>query len=142
MYRPHGIVSARGVTCDVLVIDDDADERDAVCGILRSAGLIAVGVEDGVRGLAWLRAANPSPRAVLLDLLMPEKDGWSLLFELRQDPALRGVPVILMTALAGQEFMLREAAVEGYLLKPFEFQELLAAVGGVLRRSRRLRSAT
>ena len=70
---------------------------------------------------------------------MPEKDGWAVLWELRQDPSLRDVPVILMTALTGQDFMLKEAGLAGYLIKPFEFQELLAAVGALVR-PRQLRS--
>jgi CheY-like chemotaxis protein len=120
------------VLCDVLVIDDDPDARDSVVDLLRSSGIEAASVENGEKGLAYLRSCERKPKVVLLDLLMPELDGWAVLWRLRHDDELRSLPVILMTAISRQEFLLQEVAVARYLVKPFASRELLEALAPLL----------
>ncbi|HEY3592698.1 MAG TPA: ATP-binding protein, partial [Polyangiaceae bacterium] len=111
----------------VLWADDNGDMRDYVARLLRSRYEVTA-VPDGAAALASARE-NP-PDLVLTDVMMPELDGFGLLRELRADPKTRTIPVILLSARAGEE-----AAVEGlgagaddYLVKPFSARELLARV--------------
>jgi len=119
---PLGLRRAR-----VLLADDNADMREYVRRLL--AGRYDVqAVADGSAALA--AALKQSPDLVLTDIMMPGLDGFGLLRELRADARTRTIPVVLLSARAGEE-----AAVEGlnegaddYLAKPFSAQELLARV--------------
>jgi CheY-like chemotaxis protein len=64
---------------------------------VEAAGLQAAEAENGVRGLEWLRR-NPPPGLILLDLMMPEMDGFAFLEELRAEPAWHDIPVVVVTA--------------------------------------------
>jgi signal transduction histidine kinase len=121
----------------VLVADDNADLRAYVASLLGSSCIVELAA-DGSRALE--RALEQPPDLVLSDIMMPGLDGLGLLRALRSDARTRDVPVILLSARAGEE-----AAVEGldahaddYLVKPFSARELLARVRShvELRRSR------
>ncbi|MCE0762618.1 SpoIIE family protein phosphatase [Pseudonocardia kujensis] len=119
----------------VLVADDNADMRDYLHRLLASRYAVEV-VADG-RAALEAALADP-PDLVVSDVMMPELDGMALLNALRVDPRTARVPVVLLSARAGQE-----AAVEGlafgaddYLTKPFAARELLARVDGHLRLAR------
>jgi PAS domain S-box-containing protein len=111
----------------VLVADDNADLRDYLTRLL--AGHYAVHpVANGAQALAAARAKVPD--LVLSDVMMPELDGVGLLHALRADPRTVAVPVILLSARAGEEAALAglEAGADDYLVKPFSARELLARV--------------
>jgi signal transduction histidine kinase/DNA-binding response OmpR family regulator len=111
----------------VLVADDNADLRDYLTRLL--AGHYAVHpVANGAQALAAARAEVPD--LVLSDVMMPELDGVGLLHALRADPRTVVVPVILLSARAGEEAALAglEAGADDYLVKPFSARELLARV--------------
>ncbi|BBK45370.1 hypothetical protein STVA_53900 [Allostella vacuolata] len=88
----------------VLLVEDDAANRDLMRRAVEAAGLDAAEAENGVRGLDWLRH-NPAPCLILLDLMMPEMDGFGFLEELRAEPSWRDIPVVVVTAktLTAQE---------------------------------------
>ncbi len=81
----------------VLVVEDNRSTAEILCEILRDEALEPVWRSDGSAALAWLRAAGP-PCLVLLDLFMPGVSGFDLLQHLRDDPALRRVPVVVISA--------------------------------------------
>ncbi|HET6338697.1 MAG TPA: ATP-binding protein [Polyangiales bacterium] len=119
----------------ILWADDNADMRDYVRRLL-SPHYTVIAVGDGVSALAAARAAPPD--LVLSDVMMPGLDGFGLLRELRADSRTGTIPIILLSARAGEE-----AAVEGlstgaddYLAKPFSARELLARVNTHLELSR------
>jgi PAS domain S-box-containing protein len=133
---------ARDVERDtrVLVADDNADMRDYLVSLLGTTYAVQT-ASDGVEALARMREAVPD--LVLTDMMMPRLDGAGLLAAIRADPALAHVPVVMLSARAGEE-----AAVEGllagaddYLVKPFSARELLARVRAnlELERTRRAR---
>ena len=82
----------------VLVVDDDDDIRDAVQEVLEDEGYTTVGASNGKEALDVMRTSTKLPALVLLDLMMPEMDGWELLVRMDEDPALHRVPVALMSA--------------------------------------------
>ncbi len=122
----------------VLVADDNSDMREYIRRLL--TGYDVVAVADGASALRSARARRPD--LVLTDVMMPGVDGFELMRELRADPALSHVPVILLSARAGEESRIEglDAGADEYLVKPFAARELLACVRAQLRlaESRRL----
>jgi DNA-binding response OmpR family regulator len=114
-----------------LVVDDDPDVR-LVCRVaLTSFGHEVLVARDGEEGLA--AALQERPDVIVLDIMMPRKDGLSLLRDLRTDDSTRDLPVILLSALAASADQLRgyEAGADGYLTKPFSPDDLNSAIGHV-----------
>ncbi|MEP7089946.1 MAG: SpoIIE family protein phosphatase [Nocardioidaceae bacterium] len=124
----------------ILVVEDNADIRDYVAGLL-SADYAVVTAVDGVEGLATAREVQPD--LVLTDVMMPRLDGFGLLAALQSDPLTIGVPVVMLSARAGEEGTLQglDAGADDYLVKPFTARELTARVRANLEldRARRTR---
>src|SRR5215212_4971340 len=116
----------------VLVVDDDQDIRELVGHLLRRAGHDVVEAENGRAGLRALHASPPD--LVLLDVSMPELDGWQTLERIRD---LSDVPVLMLTARGDELERVRglQAGADDYVVKPFGRQELLARVQALLRRA-------
>lgn len=118
--------SARSVR--VLVADDNADMRDYLTRLLVTAGYVVEGVTDGRAALDRARATVPD--LIVSDVMMPRLDGLALVAALRADSRTAAVPVLLLSARAGQEASIEglEAGADDYLVKPFAAAELLARV--------------
>ncbi|HET9384774.1 MAG TPA: ATP-binding protein [Gemmatimonadales bacterium] len=123
-----------GARARIVWADDNADMRDYVRRLL-SARYDVETVPNGAAALAAVRAQRPLPDLVLADVMMPELDGFGLLRELRADRETRALPVILLSARAGEESRIEgiQAGADDYLVKPFSRRELLACVEGQLR---------
>ncbi len=116
----------------VLLAEDNADMREYARRLLSTQ----FEVEPVGDGLAALRAAQARrPDLVLTDVMMPGLDGFGLLGALRGDPALKNVPVIMLSARAGEEARIEgmQAGADDYLVKPFSAKELLARVDAQVR---------
>ncbi|WNV75373.1 ATP-binding protein [Geodermatophilus sp. DSM 44513] len=126
--------AATASEADVLVVDDNADMRAYLTRLL-SPWFTVRTATDGREALAAVAAARP--HVVVTDVMMPGLDGFELLRALRADPAVRDVPVVMLTARAGQEAAVEgfEAGVDDYLAKPFESAELVARLRAVLERA-------
>jgi CheY-like chemotaxis protein len=113
----------------LLIVDDEKDLLDMIVLRLKSTGRYDIATAcDGRDGLA--RAAQFRPDLALVDLAMPEIDGWHVCRGLRDDPRTRGVKLVIMTAWLSPDLS-RRAASEGVthlLLKPFEDADLFAAL--------------
>lgn len=116
----------------VLVADDDAEIRRLLCLYLEQDGLVTVPASDGREALALARAHRPD--VVLMDLQMPEMDGFAAIEGLRADDATHDVPVIVLTAYDETDTVLRAFSldVSGYLTKPTEVSEVVSKVFNVL----------
>ena len=111
----------------VLLADDNADMRGYVYKLLRHA-FDVVATTDGETALAAAREHRPD--LILSDVMMPRIDGFGLLQAVRSDESLRNVPVILLSARAGEESRIEglQAGADDYLIKPFSARELLTRV--------------
>ncbi|MBD2296284.1 response regulator [Anabaena sphaerica FACHB-251] len=116
----------------LLLVDDNADMREYVKRLLSSHYV----VETATDGIAALEAiADHLPDLVLTDVMMPRLDGFGLLNALRSDDRTREIPIILLSARAGEEAKVEglEAGADDYLIKPFSARELLARVEATLK---------
>jgi CheY-like chemotaxis protein len=117
----------------VLVVEDDADILRALVQVLQDEGHTVRAAENGLVALAALRAPGARPPCViLLDLMMPVMDGWAFRAAQLRDPALAGIPVIVLTAdgSAVEKAALMNCA--GALRKPVELATLLGAIAPYL----------
>ena len=124
------------VPAHVLVVDDNADMREYLVRLLRAAGHSVAAATDGTDARDALRSRLPD--LVISDVMMPGMSGLELVAALRQDPHTAGVPVMLLSARAGQEASIEglEAGADDYLVKPFSAAELLARVRANVELSR------
>ena len=120
----------------VLVVDDNPDLRTYLRRLLGRHWMVDVAA-DGVEARARLASAS-LPDLVVADVMMPEVDGLTLLQEIRADPRLRDLPVILLSARAGDDATVAglEAGADDYIVKPFSARELVARVGAQLELAR------
>lgn len=123
--------ATRSKVWKVLVIEDDARWRTLVELSLEAAGHVVLTAADGLAGLAL---ASEKPDVILCDVEMPRLNGYAVLEALRQQPELRSIPFIFLTARSARSDQ-RKGMVLGaddYITKPFEPRELLESIGGVL----------
>jgi len=105
----------------VLVVDDDPAQRDLLTRFLEREGFTVRTAPDGRAGLEMARALRP--RAILLDVMMPRVDGWSVLSALKADPELAGIPVVMETSVGARGLAYSLGAAD-YLAKPIEWDQL------------------
>lgn len=120
----------------VLVVDDNADNRDLLARRLQRQGHIVSLAEDGCQALAMMRNENPQFDLVLLDIMMPEMNGYEVLEHLKADLKLRHIPVIVISALDDIQSIVKciELGAEDYLSKPFNKILLQARINNCLEK--------
>ena len=117
----------------VVCIEDEPEMIDLVRLILGRRGFDVVGANGGLEGLEAVRRERPN--LILLDLMMPDMDGWEVYQRIKADEELRRIPVIVVTAKAqsiDKVLGLHIAKVDDYITKPFGPQELLESVEKIL----------
>jgi len=102
----------------ILVVEDDADNRRIVAKVLSVAGYEIVEATDGIEALAIARSVRP--HLIIMDLALPNMDGWEATRQLKRDPITRNIPVVALTAVAmrGDEEQARAAGCDDYMPKP------------------------
>jgi two-component system phosphate regulon response regulator PhoB len=118
----------------ILVIEDEADIQEVIEYNLAREGYRVTSVADGEEGLRQVKRINPD--VVLLDLMLPGKDGIDVCREIKTDPLTRAIPVVMLTAKSEETDVVLGLGVgaDDYVTKPFRPKELLARVQAVLRR--------
>jgi DNA-binding response OmpR family regulator len=117
----------------IVCIEDEPEMIELVKIILNRKGYSVHGADGGETGLALIRKVKPD--LVLLDLMMPDMDGWEVYQQMRADPEIRDIPVIIVTAKAqniDKILGLHIAKVNDYITKPFGPSELLQSIQTVL----------
>lgn len=118
----------------ILVVDDDTDIVRLVQGYLRKAGFEVLGAYDGESALHTLRREKPD--LLILDLMLPDRDGWDITRLIRTDEALAAMPIIMLTARIedSDKILGLELGADDYMTKPFNPREVVARVRALLRR--------
>jgi two-component system alkaline phosphatase synthesis response regulator PhoP len=118
----------------ILVVDDEVAVRMICSFNLEAAGLEVMEAVDGDEALAAVHERRPD--LVLLDVMMPKRDGWAVAAELRADPRTRDLPVVFLTARVEEadRRRARELGVVGYITKPFDPIALAAQLEEILER--------
>jgi len=124
----------------VLLVDDNADMREYVRSLLATRFTVAI-ADNGRAALDEIHTRTPD--LVLTDVMMPEMDGFTLLETLRRDPSTALIPIIMLSARAGEEARIEgvEAGADDYLTKPFAARELIARIDAQLKMARMRREA-
>lgn len=121
---------------NVIYIEDDREMIDLVSLILNRRGFRVKGAQGGREGLALV--LEDQPDLILLDLMMPDMDGWDVYHQIKANESTRNIPVIIITAKAQEidrVLGLHIAKVDDYLCKPFRPQELLDSIERVIHKT-------
>jgi two-component system, OmpR family, response regulator VicR len=121
----------------ILCIEDEEEMIDLIRLILTRRGFDVRGANGGKEGLEMIRQEHPD--LILLDLMMPDMDGWEVYQQMKADDSTKNIPVIVVTAKAqsiDKVLGLHIAKVDDYIAKPFSPQELLSSVDNVLARQK------
>ena len=121
----------------VLVVDDELHMRTFVVTLLETSGFKPLSAEDGQKGLEIARQHKPS--LIILDIMMPKESGMEMYRELKTDPLLKDIPVIIVSAVSKKTFFHSQAVLDqhkgesvpkpaAYIEKPPEAEELLEAI--------------
>jgi two-component system, chemotaxis family, response regulator Rcp1 len=131
---------ARGEPIEILLVEDSPDDADLTVDVLREGRVrnrVTV-IEDGVDAMAYLRregrhAAAPRPDLILLDLNLPRKNGREVLAEIKQDPDLRRIPVVVMTSSDDEKDVLAayNLYVNCYVTKPVDLNQFIGVVRSI-----------
>lgn len=111
----------------VMVVEDDEALRESVCELLEDVGFTPLAFENGKTALERLRTVPEKPAVILLDLMMPGMNGWQFRDEQLKDPAIRRIPVVVMTASRD----LRDIAADDVVYKPLKLDQLLEVVASL-----------
>jgi len=119
----------------ILIVEDETDIAELISFNLKRQGLEPAVAHDGITGIEM--ALELQPDLLILDLMLPGRNGYEVLKELRRDSRTRNVPVLMLTARAQVEDRIRglEAGADDYLTKPFSSKELMLRVQAILKRA-------
>jgi len=122
----------------ILVIDDDNAINELIKINLELVGYKVIQALDGIKGFAL--AKQELPNAIVLDVMMPEVDGYTVAQRIRQNPETKNIPILMLTALSQLNDKVRgfDIGVDDYLTKPFEMEELKVRIRAILKRSNQI----
>jgi two-component system response regulator MprA len=112
----------------IMVVDDDADVRDAVTDLLERHGYAVMPASNGQEALSELKSSEVRPSLILLDVMMPVMDGHAFCEEQQQDPELKDIPVVVFTAFSAALDQMADVKTAARLEKPVMAGELLDQV--------------
>jgi len=118
----------------ILLVDDEQDIIDLLKYNLEAEGYEIISATDGLQAL---ELAQSSPDLIILDVMLPSKDGWEVIRQLRQTEGTKHIPVIFLTAKGGEvdEVVGLELGADDYMIKPISIRKLIARVKVVLRKA-------
>ncbi len=112
----------------ILLVEDNEDNRDMLTRLLQRRGFDVVSAVDGLQGIAM--AGSEAPDTILMDMSLPELDGWEATRRLKSEPSTRSIPVIALTAhaMSGDRERALAAGCDDYESKPIELPRLIAKI--------------
>ena len=119
----------------ILVIEDNVDNLELVSFLLERSGFQTIKATDGRNGLEIARTNRPD--LILMDLTIPEIDGWNLVQRLKQDPATTSIPVLAMTAhiLPGDRKRAIDSGCDGYITKPLDIPNFIPTLEKYMKKT-------
>lgn len=119
----------------ILVIDDDKAINELIKINLELQGYKVITALEGIKGYAM--AKQELPNLIILDIMMPEVDGYTVAKRIRENPSTKGIPILMLTALNMIQDKIKgfDIGIDDYLVKPFEMEELKARVRALLKRA-------
>lgn len=122
----------------ILVVDDDTSINELIKINLELSGYKVIQALDGIKGFAL--AKQETPNAIILDVMMPEVDGYTVAQRIRQNESTKNIPILMLTALSQLNDKVKgfDIGVDDYLVKPFEMEELKVRIRALLKRSRQI----
>lgn len=122
----------------ILVIDDDVSINQLIKINLELSGYSVISANDGIRGFALCKQELPD--LVILDVMMPEVDGYTVAKYIRENPSTKETPILMLTALGQLDDKVKgfDIGVDDYLVKPFEIEELKVRVRALLKRTHKV----
>jgi CheY-like chemotaxis protein len=115
----------------ILIVEDHRDSREALSALFQAFGYDVIEATNGREAI--LCAAESLPGLILMDIMMPELDGFDAARAIRAIPGLERVPIIAVTAMEGVDELARAAGMSDYVRKPVDIHGLLAKVDGFLK---------
>lgn len=112
----------------ILIVEDDESILESTKDLLESEGYIVECAKNGEEGLQILRKNNPFANLILLDLMMPVKDGFQFRIEQEKDPKIAGIPVVIMTADGHVEEKKEKIGARAYIQKPVDIEVIVEVV--------------
>lgn len=122
----------------IVVIDDDQSINELIKINLELSGYSVIQAYDGVKGFALVKQEMPS--LIILDVMMPDVDGFTVAKRIRQNEETKNIPIIMLTALSQLNDKVNgfNIGVDDYLVKPFEVEELMVRVRALLKRTKQI----
>lgn len=120
----------------IYCVEDERNIRELLVYTLETTGFEAIGIQEGKELFRCLEKELPD--LILLDIMLPGQDGYSILEKLKKDPKTRDIPVIMVTAKEAEYDKVRglDSGADDYITKPFGMMEFISRVKAVLRRSK------
>ncbi|MBQ7450113.1 response regulator transcription factor [bacterium] len=121
----------------ILVVDDDSAINELIKINLEMSGYIVISALDGIKGFALCKQELPD--IVILDVMMPDIDGYTVAKYIRENPSTKEIPILMLTALGQLDDKVKgfDIGVDDYLVKPFEIEELKVRIRALLKRTHR-----
>ena len=118
----------------ILIVDDNPDVREVLQCQLRMLGYLVIAAENGY--VAIEKAVVEQPDLILMDIMMPEMDGWQASRAVRANPQTKNIPILASTAMSRRADLNAcvEAGCNGYIVKPFTMMELKEKIGDLITR--------
>jgi CheY-like chemotaxis protein len=119
----------------ILIVDDNADVREVLQCQLKMLGYLVISAENGY--VAIEKAIAEQPDLILMDIMMPEMDGWQASRAVRSNPDIKDIPILAATAMSRRADLnaCLEAGCNGYIVKPFTMLELEQKIGELITRN-------
>jgi len=120
----------------VLIVDDESDVAQLLAARLKKFGLISDAVYSGAEALEHVKMKRPD--LIVLDLIMPDMDGYEVSTKLKSDPSTANIPIIVLTADSSQKDKVKalKMGIDDYVTKPYDIDEVIARIEAILRRSK------
>jgi CheY-like chemotaxis protein len=117
----------------ILIVEDDSRNMKLTTDMLKVSGFATIQASDGSIGVEMAKAAKPD--LILMDIMMPKKDGYTACREIKADPKTRNIPIVMLTAVGYDlnKVLAKSFGAEGYVTKPFSRQVLVDAIAPLLQ---------